>query len=76
MNREMLYEEQNIQWKHYINALKLLNFTTHHKTIIRFRLIVFLFKSLNEFNLPAATKNWVTNYTFVVNSFIPEVPTI
>ena len=39
----MLHEEQNIQWNHYINVLKL--FTTQHKTIIRFGLIVFLFKS-------------------------------
>ena len=35
----MLHEEQNIQWKHYINVL---NF---HKTFIRFELIVFLFRS-------------------------------
>ena len=27
---------------------------------------VFLFKSLNVFNLPAATKNQRTNYTFFV----------
>ena len=55
---EMLYEEQNIQWKHYINVLKLLTkFTTQHKTIICFELIVFLLKSEDVFNLSAATKN-------------------
>ena len=43
------------------------------QTIIRFGLIVFLFKSLNVFNLSAATKNLITNYTFFVNSFMPEV---
>ena len=47
----MLYEEQNIRWKHYINVLKLLKFATKHKTIIRFGFIVILFKSLNVFNL-------------------------
>ena len=45
----MLYEEQNIQWEHYINVLKLLqaNFTAQHKNIIRFEVNAFLFKSLN-----------------------------
>ena len=52
-----------------INVLKLLTkFTTQRKTIIRFGLIVFLFKSLNAFNLSAATKNLRTNYTFFVKS--------
>ena len=37
-----------------------------YKTIIRFRLTVFLFKSLNVFNLSAATKNLRTNYIFFV----------
>ena len=41
------------------------NVTTQHKTIIRFGL-VFLFKSLNVFNLSAATKILTTNYTFLV----------
>ena len=55
----MLYEEQNIRWKHYINVLKLLSkFTTQHKNIIRFGLIVFLFKSLNVFNLSQQQKTW------------------
>ena len=40
------------------------------KTIIRYGLNMFLFKSLNVFNLSAATKNLTTNYTFFVNSFI------
>ena len=40
----MLYEEQNIQWKHYINVLKLLKVYIQHKTIIRFGLIVFYLK--------------------------------
>ena len=53
---------------------KLLKLKTQHKTIIRFGLIVFLFKSQNVFNLLAATKNWITNYTFFVNSFMVEVP--
>ena len=42
------------------------------KTIIRFGLNVFLFKSLNVFNLSAATKNLITNYTFFANSFMTE----
>ena len=42
-------------------------FTTQHKAIIRFGLTVFLFKSLNVFNLSAGTKNLRTNYTFFVN---------
>ena len=72
---EMLYEEQNIQWKHFINVLKLLTkFTTQHKTIIRIGLIVFLFKRLNVFNLLEATKILITNYTFFVNSFMAELP--
>ena len=48
-------------------------FITQHKTIIHFGLIVFLFKSLNVFNLPAATKSLITNYTFLINSFMLEV---
>ena len=44
------------------------------QTLQRFGLIVFLFKSLNVFNLSAATKNLITNYTFFVNSFMAEVP--
>ena len=75
----MLYEEQNIQWKwkHNIIELKLLTkFTTQHKTIIRFEVIAFLFKSLNVLNLSAATKDLITNYTFFVNSFITELPII
>ena len=39
------------------------------KTIIRFEVIVFLLKSFNVFNLLAATENFITNYTFFVNSF-------
>ena len=71
----MLYEEQNIQWKHFINVLKLLTkFTTQHKTIIRIGLIMFLFKRLNVFNLLEATKILITNYTFFVNSFMAELP--
>ena len=54
--------------------LKLLKFATQHNIIIHFVLIVFLFKSLNVFNLSAATKNLITNYTFFVNSFMAEVP--
>ena len=42
------------------------------KTIIRFGLNVFLFKSLNVFNLSAVTKNLITNYTFFANSFMTE----
>ena len=53
---------------------KLLKLKTQHKAVIRFGLIVFLFKSSNVFNLLAATKNWITNYTFFVNSFMVEVP--
>ena len=53
-----------------------LKFETQHKTIIRFGLIVILFKSLNVFNLSAVAKNLITNYTFFVNSFMAEVPTI
>ena len=51
-------------------------FTRQHKTIIRFGPIVLLFKSLNVFTLSAATKNLITNYTFIVNSFMAEVPII
>ena len=36
---EMLYEEQNIQWEHYINVLKLLQ--------ANFEVNAFLFKNLN-----------------------------
>ena len=39
-------------------------FTAQHKTIIRFEVIVFLFKSLNV--LLAATKNVRSNYIFFV----------
>ena len=35
-----------------------------HKAIICFGLIVFFLKRLNVFNLSAATKNLITNYTF------------
>ena len=71
----MLHEEQNIQWKHFINVFKLLTkFTTQHKTIIRTGLIVFSFKRLNVFNLLEATKILITNYTFFVNSFMAELP--
>ena len=48
-------------------------FTTQHKAIIRFGPIVFLFKSLNVFNLSTAAKNLLTNYTFFVNSFMVGV---
>ena len=51
-------------------------FTMQRKTIIRYGLNVFLFKSLNVFNLPAATKNLITNYTFFVNSFMAAVTII
>ena len=46
------------------------------KAIIRFELIVSLLKRLHVFNLSAATKNMITNYTFFANSFIAEVPII
>ena len=73
----MLYEEQKIRWKHYIHVLKLLaKFTTQHNTIICFGFIVFLFKSLNVFNLSEATKSLITNYKFLVSSFMVEVPII
>ena len=51
-------------------------FTTQHKTITRFGVIVFLFKSVNVFNLSAATRKLITNYTFFVNSFMAEVSII
>ena len=54
----MLNEKQNIQWKHYSNALKL--FTIQPKIIIRFGLRIFIRKFV------AATKNLKTNYTFFV----------
>ena len=41
-----------------------------------FELIAFFLKSLNLFNLSAATKNLIRNYTFFVNSFMAELPTI
>ena len=41
-------------------------FTTQQKTIIRFGLIAFFFKSFNVFNLSVATKNLTKNYTFFV----------
>ena len=59
MKYKIFDEEQ-----HYVTVLKL--FTTQHKTIIRFGLIVLLFKSLNVFDLPAITKNAITNYTFLL----------
>ena len=66
------YEKQNIQWKHYSNVLKLLQqlqkFTIQHKVIIRFRLVVFLFKNVNVFNLSPATKNLKINYNFFVKT--------
>ena len=35
----MLFEEQNIRWKHYINVLKLLKvYTIQHKTIQKFEM--------------------------------------
>ena len=46
-----------------------------NKAIIRFGLIFFLFKTLNVFNLSVATKDFITNYTFI-NSFMAEVPII
>ena len=46
------------------------------QSLQRFGLIVFLFKSLNIFNLSAATKNLITNYTFFVKLFMAEVPII
>ena len=52
---------------------KIVKFTTQHKTIIRFGLIVLLFKRLNVFNLLAATKNLIINYTFFVNSVLTGV---
>ena len=51
-------------------------FIIQHKTIIRFGLIVFLFKSLNAFNSSAARKNLITNNKFFINSFVAEVPII
>ena len=60
-------------WKHYINVPELLKVYYATKTIIRFGVIVFLFKSVNVFNLTAATRKLITNYTFFVNSFMAEV---
>ena len=48
----------------------------NQRPIIRFGLILFLFKSLNVFYLSEATKNLITNYTFFFNSFMAEVPII
>ena len=42
------------------------------KECILFVFIKFLFKSLNVFNLLAATKSLITNYSFLVNSFIRQ----
>ena len=39
----MLYEEQNIQWKHYINVLKLLK--VYNATLFASGLTLSLFKS-------------------------------
>ena len=73
---EMLCEEQRIFDESITSMCKnCLKFTTQHKTIIRFGLIVFLFKSLNVFKLSAATKNFITNSTFV-NSFVAGVSII
>ena len=55
------------------HCVKIAKFTTQYKTIIRFGLIVFLFKSLNVFNLSAAAKNLITNYNFFVDSFMAGV---
>ena len=41
-------------------------FSRQHKTIIRFGLNVFLYKSLNVLNLSTAAKNLETNYAFFV----------
>ena len=72
----MLCEEQRIFDESITSMCKnCLKFTTQHKTIIRFGLIVFLFKSLNVFKLPAATKNFITTSTFV-NSFVAGVSII
>ena len=45
-----------------------------NKTIISFGLIFFLFKTLNVFNLSAATKDFIANYTFFINLFMAEGP--
>ena len=50
--------------------------TTQYKAIIRFGIIVFLFKSLNVFNVSAATKNLIKNCNFFVKSFMAEVPIV
>ena len=55
------------------HCVKIAKFTTQYKNIIRFGLIVFLFKSLNVFNLSAAAKNLITNYNFFVDSFMAGV---
>ena len=64
------YKEKNVIWRseHSMKALYYCAKIAQSKTIIRFEVIVFLFKSLNVFNLSAATENLITNYTFV-NSF-------
>ena len=56
----MLYEEQNIQWEHYINVLKLLQ--------ANFEVNAILFKNLN-----VNKKKLIISYTFFVNSFITEL---
>ena len=46
-------------------AIKLFN-SIQYKTIIRFRFVVFLFKSVNSCNLSAPTKSLRANYIFFV----------
>ena len=58
----MLYQEQNTQWKHYINVLKLLE--VYNATPLLSLGLLCFYSSLNVFNLSAATKNLRANYTF------------
>ena len=59
----MLYEEQNIQWKH-ICAKIVQSLQRIIRSLLALGLLRF-FSSLNV-SLSAATKNLITNYTFFV----------
>ena len=58
----MLYQEQNTQWKRYINVLKLLE--VYNATPLLSLGLLCFYSSLNVFNLPAATEILRTNCTF------------
>ena len=59
---EMLYEKQNIQWKHYITVLKLFKvYSTTQDHYSLWDYCIFIPK------FTATTKNLETNYTFLVN---------